>query len=88
MYLIWLKLLSDSGMCLEGATTVTRIAEIIVEEMGLKDVRFKYTGGEGGWKGDVPKFQYDLSKIHKAGWYAKLNSDDAVRLTVREYLRG
>ncbi|MBE6100541.1 MAG: NAD-dependent epimerase/dehydratase family protein [Selenomonas ruminantium] len=72
----------------EGATQVTRIAEIIVEEMGLKDVRFKYTGGEGGWKGDVPKFQYDLSKIHKAGWYAKLDSDEAVRRTVREYLKG
>ncbi len=72
----------------EGATQVTRIAEIIVEEMGLKDVRFKYTGGEGGWKGDVPKFQYDLSKIHKAGWCAKLDSDEAVRRTVREYLKG
>lgn len=71
----------------EDATAVTRIAEIIVEEMGLSDVRFSYTGGEGGWKGDVPKFQYDLSKIHAAGWRAKLTSDEAVRRTVREYLQ-
>ena len=60
----------------EGATSVTRIAEIIVEKMGLKDVAFKYTGGRGGWKGDVPKFQYDLGKIHAAGWQAKYSSDE------------
>ena len=72
----------------EGSTQVTRIAEIIVEEMGRKNVVFNYTGGESGWKGDVPRFQYNLSKIHEAGWRAKLNSDEAVRRTVREYLRG
>lgn len=70
----------------EGVTQVTHIAEIIVEEMGLKGVNFRYTGGEAGWKGDVPTFQYDLTKIHSAGWSAKLNSDEAVRQTVREYL--
>lgn len=70
----------------ESATSVTHIAEIIVEEMGLKAVKFSYTGGEGGWKGDVPRFQYDLTKIHQAGWRAKHTSDEAVRRTVREYL--
>lgn len=70
----------------EDATSVTHIAEIIVEEMGLGDVKFSYTGGEGGWKGDVPRFQYDLTKIHRAGWRAKHTSDEAVRRTVREYL--
>lgn len=72
----------------ESATSVTHIAEIIVEEMGLGNVKFNYTGGEGGWKGDVPRFQYDLSKIHQAGWHAKHTSDEAVRRTVREYLAG
>jgi len=70
----------------EDATSVTHIAEIIVEEMGLDEVRFNYTGGEGGWKGDVPRFQYNLTKIHRAGWRAKHTSDEAVRRTVREYL--
>ncbi len=72
----------------ESATSVTHIAEIIVEEMGLENVKFNYTGGEGGWKGDVPRFQYDLTKIHQAGWHAKHTSDEAVRRTVREYLAG
>ncbi|MDR0858997.1 MAG: GDP-mannose 4,6-dehydratase [Oscillospiraceae bacterium] len=67
-------------------TRVTRIAEIICEELGLQNVSFDYTGGRGGWKGDVPKFQYDLTKIHKAGWNPRFSSDEAVRLTVKEVL--
>lgn len=71
----------------EGATSVTRIADIICEEMGLKDVAYQYTGGEGGWKGDVPKFQYCIDKIHNAGWEAKYPSDEAVRMTVKDVLK-
>lgn len=71
----------------DGATSVTKIADIICEEMGLTDVRYDYTGGEGGWKGDVPRFQYCIDKIHDAGWSAKCTSDEAVRMTVREVLK-
>lgn len=67
----------------ETATSVTRIADIICEEMGLTRVDYCYTGGNGGWKGDVPRFQYSLKKIHEAGWTAKYTSDEAVRLTVK-----
>lgn len=67
----------------EGATSVTTIADIVCDEMGLKDVKYSYTGGEGGWKGDVPRFQYCTDKIHSAGWRAVYTSDEAVRKTVR-----
>ncbi len=67
-------------------SNVTRIADIVTEKMGLKGIPYHYTGGKGGWKGDVPKFQYDLSKIHAAGWKAKYESDDAVALTVEKVL--
>jgi len=33
----------------------TEIGKIVVEEMGLKNVTFRYTGGKRGWKGDVPR---------------------------------
>lgn len=66
----------------ESQTSVTRIGEIVCEKMGLKDVSFEYTGGRGGWKGDVPVFAYNLDKIHKAGWTAKMTSDEAVAKTV------
>ena len=71
----------------EGATTVTKIADIVCEKMGLKDVKYNYTGGNVGWKGDVPKFQYDLSKIHATGWKARYNSDETVAKTVEEVLK-
>lgn len=67
----------------EDATSVTRIADIICEEMGLSCVAYEYTGGEGGWKGDVPRFQYCINRIHNAGWRARYTSDEAVRETVR-----
>lgn len=65
-------------------TTVTRIAEIVVEELGLSDVKFAYTGGDRGWKGDVPRFKYDISKVLSTGWTPNHTSDEAVRQTVKD----
>jgi len=69
-------------------TTVTRIAEIVVDEMGLKNVKFNYTGGKRGWKGDVPRFQLDCHKINTLGWKASLTSDEAVRKATHDILEG
>ena len=68
-------------------TTVTRIAEIVTEELGLKNVEFQYTGGKIGWKGDVPRFKYDISKVLSTGWKPKYTSDEAVIQTVRDALK-
>lgn len=65
-------------------TTVTKIAEIVVEELGLENVEFSYTGGDRGWKGDVPRFKYDISKVLSTGWLPKHTSDESVRQTVRD----
>jgi UDP-glucose 4-epimerase len=70
----------------DSNTTVTRIAELVVEEMGLTDVEFKYTGGDRGWAGDVPRFQLDISKIKKLGWKESYSSDEAVRKAIKEIL--
>ena len=59
------------------------LANIVCEELGYTDVKYNYTGGNIGWKGDVPKFQFDLTKIHNIGWKASYSSDDAVRETVK-----
>ncbi len=65
-------------------TTVTKIADIVVEELGLKNVKYSYTGGDRGWKGDVPRFKYNISKVLSTGWSPKHSSDEAVRQTVRD----
>ncbi len=72
----------------ETQTSVTRIADIVCEKMGLLGIPYHYTGGRGGWKGDVPQFQYDLARIHQCGWRARYTSDEAVALTVECVLRG
>lgn len=70
----------------ETQTSVTRIAEIVCEKMGLTGIPFEYTGGRGGWKGDVPVFAYNLDKIHATGWKASMTSDEAVAKTVEMVL--
>jgi len=70
----------------ETRTSVTRIAEIVCNQMGLASIPFEYTGGRGGWKGDVPEFSYDLGKIHAEGWEASMSSDEAVVKTVEMIL--
>jgi len=71
----------------DSATEVTRIAELVVDEMGLENVEFKYTGGKRGWKGDVSHFQFDISKIKNLGWQPELTSDEAVRKAIRDLLK-
>jgi UDP-glucose 4-epimerase len=70
----------------EDQTTVTEIAKIICNEIQLKNVKLKYTGGNTGWKGDVPYYKYDLKKIHSLGWKARYSSTEAVRIAVRSIL--
>ena len=69
-----------------STTSVSRIAKIVVEEMGLKNVALEYTGGERGWPGDVPYFELDVSKLEELGWTAKLTSEKAVRKAARELI--
>ncbi|PNX49595.1 MAG: UDP-glucose 4-epimerase [Thermoplasmata archaeon M9B1D] len=74
------------NLSVDSNTTVRHIAEMVVEEMKLKNVKFKYTGGKRGWAGDVPRFQLSTAKMKKLGWQANLSSDGAVRKAIKEIL--
>jgi len=65
---------------------VTCIAEVVREEMHLPDARFRYTGGERGWVGDVPKMQLAIDRLRSLGWRAELGSRESVRIAVRSIL--
>jgi len=69
----------------EDSIDVTSIAEIVSEEMNLEP-EFSYTGGEKGWKGDVPEMRLDISKLEKEGWKPEKNSEESVRNTVRDLI--
>jgi len=69
---------------------VKRIAGIVAEEMGLRDVEFIFTGGvEGGrgWLGDVKIMHLSIEKLMKTGWKPKYDSEKAVRLAVKAILK-
>ena len=73
----------------EDAVDVTQIADIVVRQMGLKDVSYRYTGGEEGrgWKGDVRVMLLSLDKIKGLGWRPKGGSSQAIHSAVEALLR-
>jgi UDP-glucose 4-epimerase len=64
--------------------TVSEIAALAVECVGLaKDrVTFAYTGGDRGWKGDVPIVRLDTARIQSLGWRCAHSSREALRLSM------
>ncbi len=71
----------------EDFLTVSEIADIVTERMGLSGVRYDYTGGSRGWKADVPLYRLDTTKIRSTGWTNRMNSRDAVTASVEAMLR-
>jgi UDP-glucose 4-epimerase len=74
----------------EDQTNVKEIAHTITNEMGLKNVKLKLTGGvDGGrgWIGDVKNMLLDVSKLKKQGWKPKLNSQQAVKKTAEHLIK-
>jgi UDP-glucose 4-epimerase len=71
----------------EDSVTVNRITDIVLEEMDLADVRRVYTGGQRGWKGDTRAFHLAVDKIKKLGWSPKRNSEESIRLAIREIIK-
>jgi UDP-glucose 4-epimerase len=58
--------------------TVREIADLVVQRMGLTDVRFDYTGGSRGWKGDVPIVRFRSDKLASLGWQCHHRSAEAL----------
>jgi UDP-glucose 4-epimerase len=66
----------------EDQIDVKMIAQIVIEEMGLKNVKLTYTGGvDGGrgWKGDAENMLLDISKIKTLEWKPKHNTQQTIK---------
>jgi UDP-glucose 4-epimerase len=61
--------------------TVTEIADLAVECVGLEPekVEYEYSGGNRGWKGDVPVVRLDTGRIQALGWQCSMGSREALR---------
>jgi UDP-glucose 4-epimerase len=79
----------ESGRCDEtfynigthDTVSVTRIAEVVSDVMDAEP-DFEYTGGERGWKGDVPRMRLDIERLVSSGWKPEYDSEESVRRTV------
>jgi UDP-glucose 4-epimerase len=69
--------------------TVTEIAGLACEIMMLDPatVHFEYTGGDRGWKGDVPQVLFNVEKIRALGWRARRSSREAIRQSLQDMLK-
>ena len=65
-------------------TTVTEIAELVVECLGLdrQNVKFYYGEGPRGWEGDIPVVRLSTEHIRALGWRCKRSSREAVRHSI------
>jgi UDP-glucose 4-epimerase len=67
------------------ALTVTAIADLACETLGLDTsrVRYDYTGGDRGWNGDVPTVVLDTTKVRALGWQARRSSREAMSVAMQ-----
>ena len=61
--------------------TVKEIADLACSCLGLRpeEVRYHYTGGDRGWKGDVPVVRLSNKKITGLGWRPTRTAAEALR---------
>ncbi len=93
---IWIDDLVDGVMCLlqktnnayntylvgvDSNVTVEQIAQIVMDEVGVH-VPVQYGGEYSGWKGDVRKYSYDVTRLRMLGWTPKYTAEQAVRKAV------
>ena len=67
-------------------TSVKTIADYVVKRMGLKNVKYRFTGGINGrgWKGDIKITHLAIDKLLSTGWKSRYTSDESVDVAVQE----
>ena len=68
--------------------TVREIADLALECLDLAPAgtRLSFTGGDRGWRGDVPVVRLDTSRIRALGWSHSMSSREALRASMRSML--
>ena len=66
--------------------TVTEIADLAVQCLGLEDVAYEYSGGDRGWKGDVPVVRLNTERIRALGWRCQRSAMEAMRASIQSLM--
>jgi UDP-glucose 4-epimerase len=62
----------------EDHITVSEIADLVVDRMGLEGISYSYTGGDRGWRGDIPIVRFRSTKLASLGWRCRHSSREAI----------
>ena len=97
---IWIDDLVDGVMCLlentnepynaylvgvDSNVTVSRIAQIVMDELDIH-IPIHYGGEYKGWRGDVHKYSYDITRLRMFGWVPKYSSEEAIKKAIHSNL--
>ena len=65
--------------------TVTEIADLALQVLELTEdtTELRYTGGDRGWKGDVPIVRLSTDRIRALGWSCKRSCEEALLASMR-----
>jgi UDP-glucose 4-epimerase len=66
--------------------SVNEIADLALSEFGISadSIEFKYSGGDRGWKADVPVVRLSATKLKSLGWQARHTSRTAMKAALTE----
>ncbi|MBU3897275.1 MAG: NAD-dependent epimerase/dehydratase family protein [Nanoarchaeota archaeon] len=67
----------------DESISVTDIANMIVDELELKDVKYTYSNNSRGWIGDSPLVLLDTGRIKLLGWSPSISIAETIKSTVR-----
>ena len=62
---------------------VRGIADIVVSALGLSGVEYRFTGGDRGWVGDVPRMLLSIERLRALGWRPAMGSRESVAAAAR-----
>lgn len=68
---------------------VDEIAFIVMQELKIdpQSVEISHSGGDRGWKADVPVVRINARKIIDLGWRPRFSSREAIRESIREMIQ-
>ena len=68
--------------------TVHEIANVVIKKVvgDLNKVKLSFTGGDRGWKGDIPVVRLNTNKIRSLGWYCQYKSMQAIEKSIDDMM--
>lgn len=65
---------------------VVTIADLVTGALGLDGVEYRFTGGDRGWVGDVPRMLLAIDRLEALGWRPPVGSRASMEIAIQAQL--